>query len=33
MREAIFTNSVMTASEVTAIQSNIAAAFPMLKYQ
>jgi hypothetical protein len=33
MREALFTNNVMTASEVTAIQSNIAAFFPMLKYQ
>jgi len=33
MREALFTNNVMSASEVTAIQSNIAAFFPMLKYQ
>ena len=32
MREALFTNNVMTASEVTAIQSNIAAFFPTLKY-
>ena len=33
MREALFTNNVMSASEVTAIQSNIAAFFPLLKYQ
>jgi hypothetical protein len=32
MREALFTNNVMSASEVAAIQSNIAAFFPMLKY-
>ena len=32
MREAIFTNNVMSASEVTAIQANISAFFPMLKY-
>jgi hypothetical protein len=32
MREALFTNNVMSASEVTAIQSNISAFFPMLKY-
>ena len=32
MREALFTNNVMTASEVTAIQSNIASFFPTLKY-
>jgi hypothetical protein len=33
MREAMFTNGIMTAAEVTAIQANIAAMFPMLKYQ
>jgi hypothetical protein len=32
MREAIFTNYVMSASEVTAIQANISAFFPTLKY-
>ena len=32
MREALFTNNVMSASEVAAIQSNTAAFFPMLKY-
>jgi hypothetical protein len=32
MREALFTNNVMSASEVTAIQANISAFFPMLKY-
>ena len=32
MREALFTNTVMSASEVTAIQANISAFFPALKY-
>jgi hypothetical protein len=32
MREALFTNNVMSASEVTAIQANISVFFPMLKY-
>ena len=32
MREALFTNNVMSDSEVKAMQSNIAAFFPMLKY-
>jgi hypothetical protein len=32
MREALFTNNVMSASEVTAIQANISAFFPTLKY-
>ena len=32
MREALFTNNIMSASEVTAIQANISAFFPMLKY-
>ena len=32
MREAIFTNNVMSAGEVTAIQANISAFFPTLKY-
>ena len=32
MREAFFTNTVMSASEVTAMKSNITAFFPTLKY-
>ena len=28
----LFTNNIMSASEVTAIQANISAFFPMLKY-
>ena len=33
MREALFTNNVMSSSEVAAMQANIAAFFLMLKYQ
>jgi hypothetical protein len=32
MREAFFTNTVMTDSEVTAMKANIAAFFPALKF-
>jgi hypothetical protein len=32
MREALFTNNIMSASEVTAIQANVSAFFPTLKY-
>jgi hypothetical protein len=32
MREALFTNNVMSASEVTAMKANIVALFSTLKF-
>ena len=32
MREALFTNTVMSASDVTAMKTNIAAFFSALKF-
>jgi hypothetical protein len=33
MREALFTNTVMSDSEVTAMKSNLATFFSTIKYQ
>ena len=33
MREAVITNAVMTAREVTAMKANIVAFYPALKFQ